>query len=70
MVEMQDNAWSLFLIWFVKIIILKVGGLERYRAYAPFFLGMIIGYVTGVALGVTADFFYFPGEGHEIHCDP
>jgi len=70
MVEMQDNAWSLFLIWFVKTIIMKVGGLERYRSYAPFFLGMIMGYITGVALGVVADVFWFPGEGHEIHCDP
>lgn len=70
MVEMQDNAWSLFLIWCVKTVILKIGGLERYRYYAPFFLGMITGYITGVALGVFADVFWFPGEGHEIHCDP
>ncbi len=70
MVEMQDNAFSLFLIWGVKSIIMKIGGLERYRHYAPWFLGMIMGYVAGVTLGVIADIFWFPGEGHEIHCDP
>jgi len=68
--EMQDNAFTIFLIWAVKTLILKIGGLERYRSTAPFFLGMMMGYVTGVALGVVADFFWFPGAGHEIHCDP
>ena len=70
MVEMQDNAFSLFLMWFVKLIIIKVGGLERYRQYTPFFIGMIMGYLAGITLGIGADFFWFPGEGHEIHCDP
>ena len=70
MVEMADNAWSLFLIWSVKSLILRIGGLESYRRNAPIFLGMIMGYVAGVALGVIADAFWFPGEGHEIHCDP
>jgi hypothetical protein len=70
MVEMQDNAFSLFLIWSAKTIIMKIGGLTAYRRYAPFFLGMIMGYIAGVALGVFSDVFFFPGEGHEIHCDP
>ena len=70
MVEMQDNSFSIFLMWGVKTIIMKLGGLERYRRYAPFFLGMIMGYIAGVFLGVFVDVFWFPGEGHEIHCDP
>jgi hypothetical protein len=70
MVEMQDNSFSIFLMWGVKTIIMKLGGLERYRHYAPFFLGMIMGYIAGVSLGVITDVIWFPGEGHEIHCDP
>ena len=70
MVEMQDNAFSIFLMWATKSIIMQIGGLTAYRRYAPFFLGMIIGYVSGVALGAFSDAFFFPGEGHEIHCDP
>jgi hypothetical protein len=70
MVEMQDNAFSLFLIWSAKTVIMKIGGLTAYRRYAPFFLGMIMGYIAGVALGVFSDVFFFEGEGHEIHCDP
>lgn len=68
--EMQDNAFTIFLIWAIKSLILKVGGLESYRRNAPFFLGMMMGYIAGVALGVITDFFWFPGTGHEIHCDP
>ena len=49
---------------------MKLGGLERYRRYAPFFLGMIMGYIAGIFLGVFVDVFWFPGDGHEIHCDP
>ena len=70
MVEMQDNAFSIFLMWATKSIIMQLGGLTAYRRYAPFFLGMIMGYVTGVAIGAVSDVFFFPGEGHEIHCDP
>jgi len=70
MVEMQDNAFSIFLMWATKSIIMQLGGLTAYRRYAPFFLGMIMGYVTGVAIGAISDVFFFPGEGHEIHCDP
>jgi hypothetical protein len=31
---------------------------------------MLMGYITGVAIGVIVDFGWFPGAGHEIHCDP
>ena len=51
MVEMQDNSFSIFLMWGVKTIIMKLGGLEHYRRYAPFFLGMIMGYIAGVFSG-------------------
>lgn len=68
--EMQDNAFTIFCIWSIKSLILRIGGLESYRRNAPFFLGAMMGYITGVALGVITDFFWFPGTGHEIHCDP
>jgi hypothetical protein len=35
MVEMQDNAFSIFLIGAIKSLILKIGGLEQYRRTAP-----------------------------------
>jgi len=34
---------SLFIAWFVKLILLRYGGLRLYRRAVPFFLGLIIG---------------------------
>jgi len=63
MVEMQDNSFSIFLMWGVKTIIMKLGGLERYRYYAPFFLGMIMGYIAGVFWVFLSMFSGFPERG-------
>ena len=65
--QLQNTGFSVFLIWAAKSLILRIGGLERYRALAPFFLGVLIGYVTGIALGIVVDVIWFPGQGHEIH---
>lgn len=70
MVEIQDNVSTIFLIWFIKSLIIRLGGLERFHRTAPLFLGMMMGYIAGVALGVIVDFVWFPGMGHEIHADP
>jgi hypothetical protein len=36
--------WSLFMVvWFVKLLVLRYGGLRLYRQLLPFFLGMVFG---------------------------
>jgi hypothetical protein len=45
---------------------MRVGGLDRYRKTAPFFLGMLMGYLAGVAFGLVIDAIWFPGEGHSL----
>lgn len=70
MVEIQDNVSTIFIIWFIKSLIIRMGGLERFHRTAPLFLGMMMGYIAGVAVGVVVDFVWFPGMGHEIHADP
>lgn len=43
----MNVTWGcLFMSWFLKLIILKYGGPVRYRAIAPFFLGLILGEFT------------------------
>lgn len=45
---------SLFLAWAVKGLILSYGGLNAYRAFLPFCLGLIIGdFVAMVLNGFT-----------------
>ncbi len=59
--------FSLFLVWLIKLILLRYGGVRAYLSGKPFFYGLGIGYVTGVILSVTVDLIWFPTAGHFIH---
>ena len=60
-------AFTLFLTWLIKVILLKVGGINLFRRARPFFLGLLLGYVVGVGLSFLVDVIWFPGQGHMIH---
>jgi hypothetical protein len=59
--------FSLFLVFLVKLLLLRYGGVRAYLAGKPFFYGLGVGYVSGVILSVTVDLIWFPGGGHVIH---
>ena len=58
---------SIFLVWAIKAILLKVGGVALYRRWQPFFLGILTGYGAGVMLSFVVDAIWFSGRGHTIH---
>ena len=60
-------AFTIFLTWAIKAILLKVGGVVLYRRAAPFFVGILTGYTLGVTLSFIVDAVWFRGAGHEIH---
>lgn len=62
-----DTVSTIFLIWAVKSLVLRIGGLERYRAGIPLILGLLIGYLAGVSLGLVVDIIWFSGQGHQMH---
>jgi hypothetical protein len=64
---MRSSASSIFMVWLLKSIILKLGSLSRYRQLAPFFLGTMVGHTAGIALGILVDALLFPGEGHKLN---
>lgn len=43
---LQSSWFAIFLAWLIKGLILKFGGHNVYRKSVPFFLGMIVAYVT------------------------
>ena len=59
-------ATSIFLVWLVKALILKLGGTRLYHQAQPFFIGMLVGYVLGVALSYCVDVIWFPNSGHIV----
>ena len=63
----QVTAFTVFLVWAFKSIILQIGGIRLYRNLQPFFMGLLIGYTLGVGLSTLIDHIYFPGNGHMVH---
>jgi len=63
----RRSAFSIFLAWAAKTVILRVGGVRLYHKAAPFFLGLILGCFTGIALSQLVDAIWFWGRGHPIY---
>ncbi|MDA0745728.1 MAG: hypothetical protein O2954_04370 [bacterium] len=63
----QLAIFSIFLVWAIKAILLKIGGVTLYRKWQPAFLGLLAGYALGVTLSFVVDVIWFPGQGHAIH---
>ena len=59
--------FSLFLVWAVKLILLRYGGVSAFLKGKPLFYGMAVGYVLGVTLSGFVDLFWFPAGGHRMH---
>ena len=63
----RELAFSAFLIWGLKGILLKVGGVTLYGKGRVFFLGLLTGYALSVALSFLVDMVWFLGNGHVVH---
>ena len=65
--SVRYTVFSVFIAWTIKFLILRIGGAALYRRYIPFFLGVLVGYTTGVGVSIVVDILWFPGGGHSIH---
>jgi len=61
------TAFTVFLVWATKSIVLRIGGIGLYRRLQPFFIGMLTGYTIGVGISTLVDAIWFPGNGHMVH---
>ena len=59
------NAFlPIFLAWLLQIVLIRIGGVRMYRAAQPFFTGVVLGFLMGVALSLVVDAVFFPGTPH------
>jgi len=63
----RTSASSIFLVWLIKKLLLKLGGLEHYRQMTPVFLGALVGFLMGLTLGAVVDIIWFNGSGHQLN---
>ena len=63
----RRTACTIFAAWLIKLVMLKVGGPGFYRKSRPFFVGLLVGYVLGIALSSGIDVLWFPDRGHYVH---
>jgi len=60
-------AFSVFLTWVIKLVVVHLGGTRQYEHGQNFFVGMMVGYILGVGLSFGVDCIWFMGNGHVIH---
>ena len=58
---------NFFIVFVVKLTLLRFGGIKAYSAGKPFFYGLGIGYTIGVLLSTAVDAVWFPMAGHHVH---
>ena len=63
----RGTIFTIFLVWLCKFLILRIGGIALYRKGQPLFLGILVGFILGVAISATVDAIWFPGNGHSVH---
>jgi hypothetical protein len=61
------SIFAIFCTWAIKLILLRIGGVDLYRRMRPMFLGLLVGHAMGVLLSFIVDQIWFPGQGHGTH---
>ena len=64
---LRTTAFSIFVAWACKLVLVKLGGLRAYEKGRHFFLGTLLGYIVGVTISFIVDMIWFPGQGHRVH---
>jgi hypothetical protein len=61
------GALSIFIVWVIKVICLKLGGVQFVKKAQPFFLGILGGFAVAVLISFIVDVIWFPLEGHMLY---
>lgn len=64
---LRHVSFTIFFTWLVKLVVMKIGGPSVYRKSKPLFVGLLVGYILGVAFSTVIDAIWFPESGHAVH---
>jgi hypothetical protein len=61
----RNAMLPIFLAWLTQSLLIRFGGVRLYRRAQPFFIGLLVGFIMGVALSFLVDMIWFPGSPHQ-----
>ena len=63
----SKTVFSIFIVWSIKAVVMKMGGVQLYERGKPFFIGLLVAQAVSTGLVFIIDWFWFPLQGHNVH---
>ena len=64
---MTKTLFSIFIVWAIKSVLMRMGGAQLYDRGKPFFIGLLAAQAVSTALVFVIDVIWFPIRGHNVH---
>jgi hypothetical protein len=65
--DVTKTVFSIFIVWAIKSILMRIGGVGLYNRGKPFFVGLLVAQAVSTALVFVIDVIWFPIRGHNVH---
>ena len=62
----RQIVFSVFIAWFLKMLVLRLGSVHLFGRLRPFFIGLPMGFFLGVGVSAVVDLIWFFGTGHAV----
>ena len=63
----SKTVFSVFIVWSIKVVVMKMGGVQVYEKGKPFFIGLLAAQAFSTGLVFVIDCIWFPLQGHNVH---
>ena len=63
----SKTVFSVFIVWSIKVVVMKMGGVQLYEKGKPFFIGLLAAQAFSTGLVFVIDCIWFPLQGHNVH---
>jgi len=61
------TTFSVFIVWAIKAVVMRFGGIQLYEKGKPFFIGLLSAQAVSTGLMFVIDCIWFPFNGHNVH---